>query len=74
MLVNGIQDGQHGNVRLSGSGRSADEQIVLGLVGFLEDDRLDCIQFLKSLESQLANLDISFGKNNRINTSSMSLI
>lgn len=51
-----VQDGQHGDVGLPGSSGGADEQVLVGVVGRLEDDGLDPVQTLHPSEDQLSHL------------------
>ena len=56
VLVDLVEHGQHGDVGLAGASRSADEQVLVGVVGRLKHDGLDPVQTLHPLEHQLADL------------------
>lgn len=51
-----MEDGQHGDVGLAGTSGSADEQVLVGVVGRLEHDGLDPVQPLHPFEHQLSDL------------------
>ena len=56
MLLQLVQHRQHGDVRLSGAGGRADEQVLVAGVGRLEHDRLDAVQRLGAAECFLSDL------------------
>jgi len=56
VLVDLVEDGQHGDVGLAGAGRGADEKVFVGVVGRLVDQGLDPVQTRHPLEHQLGDL------------------
>ena len=51
-----VEDAEHGDVGLAGTGGRADQQVLVGVVGRLEHDGLDAVQTLHPLEHQLPDL------------------
>ena len=44
VLLQLVQYGEHGDVRLASTGRSAHEQVLVALIGSFEDERLDTVE------------------------------
>ena len=56
VLVDHMKHGQHGDVGLAGAGGSADQEVLVGVVGRLKHQRLDPVQTLHALKHQLCDL------------------
>ena len=56
VLLQFMQDSQHGDVGLPGSSWCTNQKVLVAVVGRLKDHRLDAVQIARSLEGNLTNL------------------
>lgn len=65
VLADLVEDRQHGDVGLPRAGGSADEKVLVGVVGRLKHNGLDPVESLHAFEHQLADLRSKESKKKR---------